>query len=488
MIPQISREQITDLILNYLEDDGLYIVSAQDRARYFRNTFSASTPFGTSGTHSALEIVVESVVHGLTDYYGVSATSANNGNVALYGDVTGSGTSAISTIISNNVVSLGKLAQIQTNSFLGRTTAEIGNVEVIPLTAISSFIDVSEQIDSAIDDALSELDLSDQTITLTGDVTGSGTGSFAATISNAAVTLDKIQDVATASILGRSTGGTGDLEVLSVTSTRNLLGLGTGDTPTFAGINVTTLNFTNLTVSNGLNVSGDFFNPHVSILSDGVISTDNIIYAEYLEVYNTASFDAGVNISEDLIVGGFTNVSGTFSVVGNANFYDTLLIKELNSSNYGGFNVGADAFDTFLISSNLPIYIAAEGAYTALFTDGRLHVGEDYTVPTSTIHGSGSFASGWIAKGSNSTLGDVSFVSITAACTLTIPQASTCPGRVYFICRSYSGGSDCYITRSGSDTIETITGSDTGFGFVALAQYIILVSDGTSTWRIMAGN
>lgn len=55
----------------------------------------------------------------------------------------------------------------------------------------------------------------DQTITLTGDVTGSGTGSFAATIAADAVTLAKMADMATASLLGRNTAGTGNPEVIT---------------------------------------------------------------------------------------------------------------------------------------------------------------------------------------------------------------------------------------------------------------------------------
>lgn len=65
----------------------------------------------------------------------------------------------------------------------------------------------------------------DQTISLTGDVTGSGTGSFAATIANSAVTLAKMADMATASILGRNTAGTGAPEVLSASTTKTLLSL-----------------------------------------------------------------------------------------------------------------------------------------------------------------------------------------------------------------------------------------------------------------------
>ena len=85
----------------------------------------------------------------------------------------------------------------------------------------------------------------DQTISLTGDVTGSGTGSFAATIANSAVTLAKMADMATASILGRNTAGTGAPEVLSASTTKTLLSLNNVENTalsTWAGTtNITTL-------------------------------------------------------------------------------------------------------------------------------------------------------------------------------------------------------------------------------------------------------
>ncbi len=65
----------------------------------------------------------------------------------------------------------------------------------------------------------------DQTITLTSDVTGSGTGSFATTIAAGAVSLSKMANMATASILGRNTAGTGSPEVLSAVTTKSLLSL-----------------------------------------------------------------------------------------------------------------------------------------------------------------------------------------------------------------------------------------------------------------------
>ncbi|MFA9202153.1 MAG: hypothetical protein ACEQSC_01215, partial [Candidatus Nanopelagicaceae bacterium] len=63
---------------------------------------------------------------------------------------------------------------------------------------------------------LSGTNSGDQTVTLTGDVTGSGTGSFAATIASDAVTFAKMQNIATTSLLGRATASTGDIEVISL--------------------------------------------------------------------------------------------------------------------------------------------------------------------------------------------------------------------------------------------------------------------------------
>lgn len=71
---------------------------------------------------------------------------------------------------------------------------------------------------------LSGTNTGDQTITLTSDVTGSGTGSFATTIVSNAVTNSKLAQMATLTIKGNNTGGTAnpsDLTVAQVTAILN---------------------------------------------------------------------------------------------------------------------------------------------------------------------------------------------------------------------------------------------------------------------------
>lgn len=69
------------------------------------------------------------------------------------------------------------------------------------------------------DASLSGTNTGDQVITLQGEVTGSGNGTFTATIANDAVTYAKMQNVsATDKLLGRSTSGAGDIEEIACTS------------------------------------------------------------------------------------------------------------------------------------------------------------------------------------------------------------------------------------------------------------------------------
>lgn len=72
---------------------------------------------------------------------------------------------------------------------------------------------------------LSGTNTGNQTITLTGDVTGTGTGSFAATIGAKAVTLAKMNDVATGTVFYRKTAATGVPEVQTLATLKTDLGL-----------------------------------------------------------------------------------------------------------------------------------------------------------------------------------------------------------------------------------------------------------------------
>lgn len=69
----------------------------------------------------------------------------------------------------------------------------------------------------------------DQTVTLTGDVTGTGTGSVSTTIADDSVTNAKLANMATQTIKGRTTAGTGDPQDLTATQATAILNNFVGD-------------------------------------------------------------------------------------------------------------------------------------------------------------------------------------------------------------------------------------------------------------------
>lgn len=105
-----------------------------------------------------------------------------------------------------------------------------------------------------------------------GDITVSGTGTIW-TIDSGVVTFAKMQDVATNSILGRSTAGTGDIEELADSSARTIMGLATSDSPQFTAINVGHATDTTLarTSAGRINVEGT----EVILSGDNVSSLTN---------------------------------------------------------------------------------------------------------------------------------------------------------------------------------------------------------------------
>jgi len=148
---------------------------------------------------------------------GVTSFNTRTGDITLTStDVTtalgftpGSGTVTSVAASGNNGVS------ISGSPITSSGTINIGLGDITP-TSVAASGTVSGS-------NLSGTNTGDQTITLTGDVTGSGTGSFAATIANDAVTNAKLANVPTSTFKGRTSAGTGDAEDLTATQATALL-------------------------------------------------------------------------------------------------------------------------------------------------------------------------------------------------------------------------------------------------------------------------
>lgn len=130
-------------------------------------------------------------------------------DVAMSGDITISNTGA--TTIAANAVTNAKSAQMAAHTYKGNNTGSTANPIDVTLAQLKTELD------------LSGTNTGDQTITLTGDVTGSGTGSFAATIANNAVTDAKLRQSAALSVVGRSANSTGDVADISASTDGNIL-------------------------------------------------------------------------------------------------------------------------------------------------------------------------------------------------------------------------------------------------------------------------
>lgn len=136
---------------------------------------------------------------------------------ALTGDVTAAANSNATTI-ANGVVTLAKMANMDTGSVFYRKTAGTGVPEVQTLATLKT------------DLGLTGTNSGDQTITLTGAVTGSGTGGFATTLSTGVVTNANLSSVATATIKGRVSASTGVVEDLTAADVRGMLNVASGAT------------------------------------------------------------------------------------------------------------------------------------------------------------------------------------------------------------------------------------------------------------------
>ena len=180
------------------------------------------------------------------------AAPSGGGITSLTTDVVASGSGAVVATIQPGVVSLAKMADVATATVFYRKTAATGSPEVQTLATLKA------------DLGLTGTNSGDQTITLTSDVTGSGTGSFPTTIAAGAVSLPKMANMATSSLFYRKTAGSGAPEVQTLATLKTDLGLtgtNSGDQTSVVGITGTKAQFDTAVTDGNFLYSGDVAAP-----------------------------------------------------------------------------------------------------------------------------------------------------------------------------------------------------------------------------------
>lgn len=164
-----------------------------------------------------------------------TGATANSADATLLARANHTGTQSITT------TTFSATARIS-----GRTTSGAGAAEELTATQVTAMLDLAsgsaKGLLSTTDynklQNLSGTNTGDQTITLTGDVTGSGTGSFATTIGAGKVTLAMQANVNSGTVFYRKTASAGAPEVQTLATLKTDLGLtgtNSGDQTTITG-------------------------------------------------------------------------------------------------------------------------------------------------------------------------------------------------------------------------------------------------------------
>lgn len=137
-----------------------------------------------------------------------SGTNTGDQTIELTGAVSGSGTGSFVTTLSEAAVATQNLAPIP-QGVIGSAAGD--SVEVLDFLSLKGLLD------------LSGTNTGDQTITLTGDVEGSGTGSFPVSIAANAVTLNRMERIPRATILGNNSLIAANVKALTMTDLAAML-------------------------------------------------------------------------------------------------------------------------------------------------------------------------------------------------------------------------------------------------------------------------
>lgn len=357
-------------------------------------------------------------------------------------------------------------------------------------------------------------------ITLTGDVTGTGMGTVASTISNQAVTFAKMQNINTQRLLGRYGAGAGSIQEISLD---NSLKLNTGGT-LYADSALAIWNAAKLVgmrVSNKAPVSGEVLKWNGTSWES---NTDNDGGATYgtladndISNADVAGSTTRMKIWASPVNGVVVNGPGgtgahawsTMAFKGNGGggfttqlYFDknTLAIKEWTGITAPLGTVAVNGWYKAVMTNGNTSITNGSIIFGNITSDASSEVGQDNAnlywnntskrlgvltnTPNSSLSSNGSFSLPIrVFNSGTTTLSESDYTILKSAggtATVTLPNASTCRGRIYVI-KKMTGGS-ITINSSGGD-VENATSVSMGTG----TKYAYTFQSDGADWWIISG-
>ncbi len=353
---RVNKDAIWDWTTLYFLRNGVQIATVNDISAVIPSQIGQAGKFlGTDGTTTSWQVVAGSgtvTSVSVTTQNGVSAIVTNPtttpalaftlGNitptsVAASGTVIGSNLSGSSSGTNTGDQDLSGLVPktttvnghaLSSNVTVTSTDVGLGNVVNLDTSTTANITDSTNKrfvtdAELVVIGNTSGTNTGDQTITLTGDVTGSGTASFAATIANNAVTYAKMQAVSTTSKLLGSSSTTNPIQEISLGTGLSLSGTtlnASGSGGTVTTVSVATANGFSGTVANSTTtpaitiIAGDII--PTSVHASGLLRTDDGVisgsYTDYTRItepaYNqfeyhiTSKFNVGDTFMNNTII------------------------------------------------------------------------------------------------------------------------------------------------------------------------------------------
>lgn len=454
----------------------------------------------------------------------------------LTGDVTTAGGS-YATTIANSAVTLAKMANMATSSLIYRKTAGAGAPEVNSLATLKT------------DLGLTGTNSGDQTITLTSDVTGSGTGSFATTIvanavttskiNNAAVTLAKIANAGANSVLvGSGAAGTGTAysEIalgsgLAMTGT-TLSATGTGGTVTSVDVAIGGMTSSGAITTSGTITMTGALNVNRGGTGAATLASNGMLYGNGTSALNVLAVNATATnkfltqsssaapawaalVSGDIpnnganTTGNAATLTTPRAIYGN-NFDGSAALTQIIASTYGGTGNGfaklsgpTSSEKTFtlpdasaaILTDNAAVTVAQGGTGRATLTNHGLLIGAGTSALTQlAVPAAGqvltSVASADPAWSATPTLGiagtTAGTLSLTGVTSGTVTIATADAAGTWTLKLPTTGGTNNYVlSTNGSGVTSWVAQS--GGGLSGLTNNGAVYATGSTTVTSTAG-